>query len=97
MTSYVVVQLAVKDPAKFGAYREKAGEALAKHGGAVIAGGPDAETLEDTGASETMLALLQFPSPEAARSWIGDPELTDVHALRRAGADTTIKLLPALG
>jgi uncharacterized protein (DUF1330 family) len=97
MPHYVVVQLILKDAEVFAAYRAKGGAALAKHGGQPIAGGPEIEVLEDTGAGPSTCLIVAFPDAEAARAWINDPELAEVHAMRRDGAQTTILLLPPIG
>ncbi|MEM8754232.1 MAG: DUF1330 domain-containing protein, partial [Pseudomonadota bacterium] len=75
-------------------YRERAGDALSAHGGAAVAGGPAAEALE--GAPEGLYVLLRFPAAEAARAWIKNPDLAEVHALRREAAEVTTMLLPPL-
>jgi uncharacterized protein (DUF1330 family) len=97
MPHYVSVQITVKDPEALETYRGKAMDALAKHGGAPFAGGPQAEVLEDTGAGPATALVIEFPDGDAARGWINDPDLADIHALRQKGAQTMITLLPPLG
>lgn len=75
-------------------YREAAGEALAKHGGKVLAGDPSPVILEAAGDVPDLTALLSFPSMEAAKGWREDPALADIHALRNAGGRSTIIVLP---
>ncbi len=93
MPAYATVQLVLKDREAFARYREHAGNALAKHGGKVIAGGPESEVLEDTGAGDCIMALLEFPNADSARGWIEDPELQHIHDMRKAGASTRVVLL----
>ena len=94
MPCYVVVQLVPTDEARLAEYRTHAVAAVAKHGGRPFAGGPGTEVLEDTGAGATMVLVAEFPAAENARAWISDPDLAEIHALRRAGAKTTIMSLP---
>jgi len=96
MTHYVVVQLAPTDEAKLAEYFKVGGDAVKKHGGAPIAGGPNGKVLEDNGGGTPAKVLLSFPDGDAAQAWIDDPELAEVHALRRTGAKTTITLLPPM-
>ena len=96
MPAYATVQLVMKDMEAFAKYREKAGEALAMHGGKVIAGGPNAEVVEDTGAGECVMVLLEFADADGARGWISDPDLQHIHDMRKAGANTRAVLLPDL-
>ncbi|UWQ16369.1 DUF1330 domain-containing protein [Jannaschia sp. M317] len=93
MTAYITVQLVLKDADVFADYRSQASAALAKHGGKILAGGPGSEVLEDTGAGPATAVMAAFPDAEAARAWINDPDLADVHALRKRGAQTMITLL----
>ncbi len=93
MTAYAIVILhGVKDADSFAAYRDVAGEALAKHGGKLSHMANPAVRLE--GSLQTpMTALLSFPSPEAAREWHSDPALADIHKRRTDGADLSIFLV----
>lgn len=96
MTHYVAVQLAPKDNEILAQYLKLGGDAVKKHGGKAIAGGPDIKVLEENGAGPATKVLLAFPSAHAAQAWMDDPELAEVHALRRAGAMTTMTLLPPM-
>ncbi len=95
MPVYATVQLVLKDTDAFGKYREVGGAALRKHGGKFIAGGPESEVLEASGAEDCIMVLLEFPDAESARGWMNDPDLQHVHELRRAGANTRVSLLAA--
>jgi uncharacterized protein (DUF1330 family) len=96
MTHYVAVQIVPKDMEVLNRYFAVGRAALEKHGGKVVAGGPDSKVLEDNGAGDPVKVLAQFPDAASAEAWINDPELADVHAMRREGAHTTITLLPPL-
>lgn len=96
MTHYVVVQLAPKDQETLQQYYQVGGAAVKKHGGYPIAGGPDKAVLEDNGGGTSAHVLLAFPDAGSATAWIEDPDLAEVHALRRKGAHTTITLLPPM-
>jgi uncharacterized protein (DUF1330 family) len=93
--AYAIAQIAVSDMEALGRYREHAGAALARHGGTILAAGPRPELLEGEGPAPDTMALISFPSLEAARAWIGDPALAEVHALRNQGGRSTVMLLPA--
>ncbi|MBX2853886.1 MAG: DUF1330 domain-containing protein [Rhodobacteraceae bacterium] len=96
MPAYVTVQLKITDQAAFDEYRAVAMPALAKHGAKPLSSG-QAEVLFDADVGQTPAVLLEFPSADAARAWIDDPELVDVHALRNKGAAASITLLPLMG
>ena len=92
MPAYVTVQLQITDEAAFAEYRAVASDALAKHGAKIIAG--PAEPLFDADIGVSPNVLLEFPSADDVRTWIADPELAEVHALRNKGAKATLTLLP---
>ncbi len=96
MTHYVVVQLTPKDPEMLERYFAVGRAAVEKHDGLAVAGGPDRKVLEENGAGDPASVLLSFPSGAAAESWMNDPDLKEVHDLRRNGAHTTITLLPPM-
>ncbi|WP_417684572.1 DUF1330 domain-containing protein [Roseibium sp.] len=95
MTVQALALITVTDKEVLGKYREVAGQALAKHGGKVIAGDPAPTVLEAAFEAPTLAALLSFPSVEAAKAWREDPALGDIHALRNSGGKSTIVVLPA--
>ncbi|MGG7565075.1 DUF1330 domain-containing protein [Rhodovulum sp. DZ06] len=87
MTATLVFQIEIDAPEKLAAYREGAGAALAKHGGAVTAASPAPAAFDPGGTRSEgpgMLAVLTFPDMAAAQAWIDDPALAELHALRNA-------------
>ena len=93
MTTHAFVTLTVTEPEQLAAYRDRAAAALEKHGGAVSQASRDLHVLEGKTELPHLAAVLTFPDQEAARNWINDPELTEVHALRRGSGRSTIILL----
>jgi len=90
---YAYVNMNITNPESLGQYREVAGAALQKHGGAVLAAGKDNMTIEGAHKAPDMAAILSFPDRAAAMAWINDPELAPVHALRRGAGDVSIILI----
>ncbi|MCA9555260.1 MAG: DUF1330 domain-containing protein, partial [Myxococcales bacterium] len=66
---YAFAQLSIRDRDTLGAYRAKAAEALARHGGTVVAAGP-ATLLEGDAPAPDTAAPLGFPHRAAALAWI---------------------------
>ena len=95
MTTHVFAQMIIKDHDALARYRDKAGAALARHGGSVVSAGPVATVLEAAGAAPDTVALLSFPSTDAAEAWRNDPDLADVHALRNKAGASTIIVVPS--
>lgn len=93
MPAYAFVTLDVTDTDKLAAYREKAGDALAKHGGKVLQASASPTMLEGDRAAPEMAVVLEFHSREAAENWRADPDLAAVHQLRLQAGATSITLL----
>ncbi len=93
MTAYAYVNLSITNPDSFAAYRERAGDALKKHGGAPLEVSKESEVIEGTATAPTVAVILTFPDREAVKAWINDPELADIHALREGSGTSTITLL----
>lgn len=93
MTTHAIVTLTVKSPEKIAAYREKAADALAKHGGQVVQASKDLVLIEGETQLPNMAAVLSFPDQEKALAWRNDPALQDIHALRQGSGESTIILL----
>lgn len=90
---YAYLSLSVTDPESLAAYRDKAAHALALHGGAVVAAGKDSDALDGAPGIPDVAAVLTFPDREAAFAWINDPDLADIHALRRNAGRSDIVLI----
>ena len=90
---YAYAQLNVTNPDALNAYRDVAGAALAKHGGKVESASKDFTVLDGVPELPNTAALLSFPDRESAIAWSKDPDLADVHALRRSAGGSDIVLL----
>lgn len=90
---YAYAALTVTNPESLAAYREKADAALALYGGSVVSASKDLSALDGAPSLPDMAAILSFPDRESALGWINDPELADVHALRRGAGGSDAILL----
>ncbi len=89
---YVTAQLNIENRDTLDEYRSKAGPAMARHGGTVVASVPGPTLLEGKDGPD-IAALLSFPDRDAALAWINDPEIANVHALRQASGRSQILLM----
>jgi uncharacterized protein (DUF1330 family) len=90
---YAYASLTITNPSALDAYREKAGAALARHGGKVEAATGAARAIDGSPSIPDAAALLSFPNSEAALAWVDDPDLAEVHNLRRSAGASDIVLL----
>ncbi|MBT8455604.1 MAG: DUF1330 domain-containing protein [Rhodobacteraceae bacterium] len=90
---YAYAKLTVTNPDALAAYRDVAGEALARHGGKVESASAEFTVLDGTPDVPQVAALLSFPDKASATAWANDPELSDIHALRRSAGGSDIVLM----
>jgi uncharacterized protein (DUF1330 family) len=63
---HAVFQMTLTNPDALARYRERAGAALARHGGAVVTATPTPTTLEGDRALPDVMALLSFEEKTGA-------------------------------
>lgn len=90
---YAYAKLTVTNPDALAQYRDVASAALARHGGKVEAASREFTILDGSPDSPDTAALLSFPDRESAIAWSTDPDIADVHALRRSAGGSDILLL----
>jgi len=95
MAAYVVVQVDVKDPGRYEAYKQMVPASLEHYGGRFIVRGGQVHTLEGTWAPKRFV-VLEFPSVERARAWWASPEYADAKALRHATAESQMIVVDGL-
>ncbi|MEM7524622.1 MAG: DUF1330 domain-containing protein [Pseudomonadota bacterium] len=89
---YAYAKLSVTNPDALALYRDKAAAALARHGGKVETATRETTALDGAPDLPDVAALLSFPDRAAALAWINDPEIADVHDLRRSAGASDILL-----
>ncbi len=90
---HAYVQLTITNPDRFTAYREKAGEALARHNAQVVQSSRDLTAIDGDPQLSDVGVILAFQDKDSAMSWINDPELASTHQLRRDSGTCNITLL----
>ena len=90
MPAYVVAFVNVTNPEAMGAYAEAVSEVTERHGGRYLFVGPGAQALE--GTTPDGMAIIEFPSQEAAQGWYDSPEYAPLRALRQAAGPTSMFL-----
>ena len=99
MPAYVVVQIAVQDPATYERYKAAAPASITGYGGRYVVRGGLSEVLEGAWQPER-LVVLEFPTAAQARAWWHSAEYAPAKALRHASAETEMLLIegvPAVG
>jgi uncharacterized protein (DUF1330 family) len=96
MPAYVVAMLNINDPDAFGVYAAAVGAVTEEFGGRYLFSGPGATVLEGEPAPNGM-AIIEFPSAEAAQRWYESQEYAPLIELRQSAAATVLVMTPDMG
>lgn len=95
MAAYVIVDIDVKDPARYEEYKKLAPPSIAAYGGKYLARGGPAEVLEGTWTPKR-LVILQFDSVDQAKKWLNSPEYSASRQLRHSTAASNMVIVPGV-
>jgi uncharacterized protein (DUF1330 family) len=84
--AYVIVEMKVSDPERYKNYMAAAPAVVKAHGGEFIVRGGALEVLEGDWKPVRM-AVLRFPSLQAAKAFYDDPMYQEARALREGATD----------
>ena len=87
MKAYVIVDVTITDPQRYGEYKKLTPGSLVPFDGKFIVRGGLSETLE--GSWEPgRIVVVEFPSMEKAKAWWSSSGYAPAKALRQSAADT---------
>lgn len=95
MAAYLIVNVDVKDPARYQEYVRAVPATLVPFGGRFLVRGGRAVTLEGTFEPKRMV-VIQFDSVELARAWWESAAYAAPRAIRQATATTDLILVEGL-
>jgi uncharacterized protein (DUF1330 family) len=93
MSVYVIADIKVTDPAWVPTYATSVHDIVHKHGGRYLARSGNIEVLEGKPLDTSMIALIEFPSKQAASSFAADPQYAPFAAARRSGSESRLQLI----
>jgi uncharacterized protein (DUF1330 family) len=93
MTVYIIADVKVTDEAWVPAYAAAVHDLVHEHGGKYLARSGNVKTLEGTPLETTLIALLEFPSAEAAEGFVNDPRYAPHAQARRDGSESRFQLI----
>ena len=88
---YVFANIRVTDEDKFQQFSGMAGPVIKKHGGKVLARGPDADRLE--GDVSGIVMMIEFESKEAANTFYYSEDYQAAKAVRDECSDTDFMII----
>lgn len=86
MTCYSVLEVTPTDDAWIPGYLGPAGEVITKHGGKYLARTTSHERVEGEGEDPALRIILEWPSADAAKAFMSDPDYAPHLAARTAGS-----------
>ena len=93
MSAYLIADIKVTNDLWVPGYAASVHDLVAKHGGKYLSRSGNVKTLEGKPLDTTLIALLQFPSAEAAEAFVADPEYAPYAAARQGGSDSRFQLI----
>jgi uncharacterized protein (DUF1330 family) len=93
MTVYVIADIKVTNDGWIPAYAASVHDFVHKHGGKYLARSGNVKTLEGKAPDTTLIALMAFPSAEAAEAFTADPKYAPYVAARQAGSESSFRLI----
>ena len=95
MSAYLIVDIDVKDPQKFEAYRQEVPGLVEKHGGKFLVRAGEFEVLEGDWVP-TRLVIFQFPDRSSVDNLFNDPDYQPMKKLRLETASTNLVVVDGI-
>ena len=92
MKAYVIVDVKITDPDRYGEYKKLAPGSLVPFDGKFVVRGGESETLEGTW-EPGRIVVLEFPSMQKARAWWSSEGYAPAKALRQSASVTRMILV----
>src|SRR5215470_4012795 len=93
MAVYVIADIKITDNKWIPAYVASVHELVHKHGGKYLSRSGNVKTLEGNPLNANLIALIRFPSPQAAKRFLADPEYAPFAAARKAGSESRFQMI----
>ena len=93
MSVYVIADIKVTDPSWIPEYAAAVHDIVHKHGGKYLSRSANVKTLEGKPLDTTIIAIVQFPSEEAAKAFATDPAYGPYGKMRQEGSESRFQLI----
>jgi len=88
MAHYLIADVKVNDDSWIPDYAAKVHDIVHKHGGKYLSRSANITNIEGGELDTTLIALLEFPSLEALRAFVDDPDYAQFAKARQAGTES---------
>jgi uncharacterized protein (DUF1330 family) len=93
MTVYLVAEIKITNNKWVPAYAASVHELVHKHGGKYLSRSGNVKILEGKPLDTNLIALIQFPSTEAVKSFLADPKYAPFATARKNGSESRFQLI----
>lgn len=93
MAHYFIASVKITDDGWVPDYAAKVHEIAARHGGEYLARSGNITNLEGAPLDTTLIAIIKFPSLEAAKAFAADPDYAPFAEARRAGSISQVDVI----
>src|SRR5882724_11277492 len=93
MTAFLIADIKVTDDKWVPAYAASVHDLVHKHGGRYLSRSGNVKTLEGKPLDTSLIAIMTFPSKEAAEAFTTDPKYAPYGAARRHGSESRFQLI----
>jgi uncharacterized protein (DUF1330 family) len=93
MSVFLIADVLLTDDAWVPDYAANVHVLVEKHGGKYLSRSANIEILEGEPEETTLIALLEFPSPDALKAFVNDPEYAPYAKARQAGSVSRFRMI----
>jgi uncharacterized protein (DUF1330 family) len=93
MTVYMIADIKITDNKWVPAYAASVHDLVHKHGGKYLSRSGNVKTLEGKPLDTNLIALIQFPSTQAVKTFLADPKYAPFAAARKDGSESRFQLI----
>ena len=93
MAVYMIADIRITNDKWVPAYAASVHELVHKHGGKYLSRSGNVKTLEGKPLDTNLIALIQFPSAEAVKSFLADPKYAPFATARKNGSESRFQLI----
>ncbi|MRG55884.1 Uncharacterized conserved protein, DUF1330 family [Phyllobacterium sp. YR620] len=93
MTAYLIADVKVTDDKWIPKYAAAVHDIAHKHGGKYLSRSGNITLLEGKPLDTTLIAIIEFPSTEAAEAFASDPEYAPYASARQSGSESRFRII----
>lgn len=93
MSVFLIADVLVTDDAWVPEYAANVHALVEKHGGKYLSRSGNIEVLEGEIAESSLIALLEFPSSDALKAFVNDPEYAPYAKARQDGSESRFRMI----